>query len=111
MFSSGLFAEDIILRHNRGLFGYKMVTVSQNPVGNYLSCLDPGKKSCRWSMGGKDEEYSAIVGKVDEACINGSTSGEFQDGAYFVKYTFEKEDDKLEIRIYTLNEARDRGFM
>lgn len=111
MFSSGLFAEDIILRHNRGLFGYKTVIVSQNPVGNYLSCLDPGKKSCRWSMGTKDEEYAAIVGKVDEACINGSTSGEFQDTNYFVRYTFEKDADKLEIRIYTLKEAQDRGFI
>lgn len=111
MFNSMLFAEDIILRHNKGLFGYKTVTTSHNPVGNYLSCLDPGKNSCKWSMPGKDEEYEDIVSRVDKECSNGSTSGSFQDNNYFVRYIFKRDDDMLEIRKYTLSEARDRGYI
>lgn len=111
MFNSVLFAEDIILRHNKGLFGYKTVTTSHNAVGNYLSCLDPGKSSCKWSVSTLNNEYEDIVKKVDLECSNGSTSGSFQDDKYFVKYVFERDEDKLEIRIYTLNEARERGFI
>ncbi len=111
MFNSMLFAEDIILRHNKGLFGYKTVTTSHNPVGNYLSCLDPGKNSCKWSISSKNEEYEDIVKKVDQECSNGSTSGSFQDGDYFVRYIFERDEDMLEIRIYTLSEAHERGYI
>lgn len=111
MFNSMLFAEDIIFRHNRGLFGYKTVTVSQNPVGNYLSCIDPGKSSCKWSISTIDDKYEGVVERVDQECSNGSTSGLFQDGEYFVKYVFDRNEDMLEIRIYTLNEAREHGYI
>lgn len=111
MSSSILFAEDIVLRHNRGLFGYKYVSTSHNAVGNYLSCLDPGTKSCKWSVSTLDEEYEGIINRVDSECSNGSDSGSFQDGDYFVRYTFDREDDRLEVRIYSLSEARQLGYV
>lgn len=69
MCNSILFAEDIVIRHNRGLFGYKTVSTSHSAVGNYLSCLDPGKNSCKWSISTLNVEYEEIINGVDLECL------------------------------------------
>nr|WP_294858195.1 hypothetical protein [uncultured Fluviicola sp.] len=113
MLLSNLHAEDIITKYNRGIFGYKTVHQAQQPIGRSLTCTDPGKLKCEWSssLSSNNDRYESILLKVDEECMNGSSSGSFQTSDYYVSYTFDRDADKQEVHIYTLVEARDKGLI
>lgn len=113
MLFSNLHAEDMITKYNRGIFGYKTVHTAQQPLGRTLTCSDPGKLKCEWSssLSTYNEKYEGILLRVDDECMNGSTSGTFQTSEYFVSYQFDRDEDKLVVRIYTLVEARDKGLI
>lgn len=113
MLLSNLHAEDMITKYNRGIFGYKTVHTAQLPVGRSLTCTDPGKLKCEWSssLSSNNERYESILLRVDDECMNGSTSGTFQTSEYYVSYTFDRDEDKQVVCIYTLVEARDKGLI
>jgi hypothetical protein len=104
------FSVDIIFMHNKGIRGYKEVILSQNPVGSYLSCMNPGKLKCKYSSA-LDEIYSDIVDKVYSFCIDGASDGRFQHNEYYVTFLFDVDKDELTIKIYSLIEAHELGYV
>lgn len=110
------FGVNIIIRHNKGLFGYRHVDQHDSEVtgDKQLNCTNPGFRKCKWQSGLADlnDEYGVLLEKVDDLIeVNRQFSGSFEADGYFVQYKFILTDDYLEVKIYTREEAIKNGLI
>jgi hypothetical protein len=108
-----------ITKHNKGLFGYRTIDEhhwqGHGEMNHSLNCTDPGWKGCKWdnppTNGSGDpivNTLESIEERVNQSIINGALVGDFQFDNYFVEYIYEEESGRLEIRIYTEEEYRNK---
>lgn len=115
-------AEIIITKSNRGLFGYKHIVEQQAEGQHRLDCSDPGRMSCKSSLGTivvssengdlqpfelTETQFDAIDLYVENQLLSLNESGNFvYDNLCFVKFYYDPTNDFLEIRIYSIQEAQ-----
>jgi hypothetical protein len=110
-----------IVKENGGFFGYKTVTEQVTPGSSQLVCSNPGHTKCKFSpivtvdpdgTTLSEDQLDDIDSWVEGRLVNREASGNFlYSDAFYVKYTYDPETDKLEIEIYSLDEARDLGLI
>ncbi len=107
------FGVDIIVKHNKGLFGYDRIDETHAGGNNQLNCTDPGTKGCKWSsLTTNNDVYENILSNVDRLIYDGRVStGNFEMDGYYVQFDFDLRSDYLIVKIYTHSEAQENGFI
>jgi hypothetical protein len=105
-------------KYNGGLFGYRNVTESHSGDNHMLGCADPGKNKCRFSSISSSGETPSLFQieqidiQIQDKLRNENFRGDFIfENSYFVKYIFDYNINKLSYEIYSIQEAKNFGFL
>jgi hypothetical protein len=118
-FANNLFAEPPVHKYRQrpGIFGFKTVTQTSDPLAIVLNCIDPGLISCRVKHGitivGDDGEISLseqdildIESSIDRLIDEGKDSGTIIRGQNIViTYWFKENTDELSYTLYSRPQA------
>lgn len=114
-----------VIKYNKsggGLFGYKFVTTTEWPEENKIivACSDPGLTRCRAAFAYTLPDGSTIspetLEKIDKA-VTGELSPEHTSGSivydntFYVRYSYNVDNDNLSVEVYTIAGAREEGFI
>ena len=119
MFASNSYAWIKIEKANKGLFGYKYVNEDHTSGSHMLACAEPGWNGCNWDNPPTFDDgnfldlddYLEIESEVESKIESGVSSGDFLFETIYVEFTYDQDLDRLVMKLYSKDEARELGLL